>query len=227
MLIVIEGVDGSGKQTHTDKIFHKLISEGKKIKKINFPDYNSNSSALVKMYLEGCFGKNPNDVSPYAASSFYAVDRVASYLTSWKDDIQKGKIILADRYTTSNAVHQAGKLKGKERDKYLKWLFDFEYNILGLPAPDLVVFLNMPPQYAAQLINGRKNKANGFSQKDIHETDISYLEKSYNNALYIAKKFNWHIVDCICNGHIRPIDEINNEIYKLIKESITFGLYTG
>lgn len=226
MLIVFEGVDGSGKQTHSQMICERLEKEGKRVKRINFPDYKSDSSALVKMYLAGSFGQHPNDISPYAASSFYAVDRVASYLTDWKADLQGGKIIVADRYTTSNAVHQAGKLKEDERDKFLNWLFDFEYNILGLPSPDLVVFLDMPPEYSVSLIGSRCNKANGLREKDIHEKDISYLGEAYNNALYVAKKCGWHIIDCVFKGQIRTIKDINNDIYNLIKEICKLEFYT-
>lgn len=216
MLIVIEGVDGSGKQTHTDKIYSRLTQNGKSVKKIHFPDYDSDTSALVKMYLNGQFGQNPDDVSPYVASSFYAVDRIASYLMSWKKEYETGDIILADRYTTSNAVHQAGKLGKDERDSYLDWLFDFEYNVLGLPNPDLVVFLDMPPQYGLELIRNRDNKITGENEKDIHEKDVSHLSKSYQNALCVAQKYGWSIVKCVSDGKIRSIDEINDEIFNLI-----------
>ncbi|MCK9479916.1 MAG: thymidylate kinase [Firmicutes bacterium] len=226
MLIVFEGVDGSGKQTHAELIYKRLAGEGKKIKRISFPDYKSDSSALVKMYLSGAFGQRPNDVNPYAASSFYAVDRIASYLANWKADLQGGKMILADRYTTSNAVHQAGKLIGEKRDKYLDWLFDFEYNLLGLPNPDLVIFLSMPPKHSAGLISKRCNKANGESEKDIHEKDFSYLNRAYNNALYVAKRFNWSIVNCVEENSIRTIEDINNDIYNLIKETCKFEFHT-
>lgn len=217
MLIVIEGVDGSGKQTHTEKIFKRLADEGQKVKQIHFPNYQSDTSALVKMYLSGQFGGNPNDVNPYVASSFYAVDRIATYLLDREKFFERDGIIISDRYTTSNAVHQAGKLCGNERDAYLDWLFDFEYNILGLPSPDLVVFLDMPPKHAKRLIKNRCNKINGCAGKDIHETDTAHLEGAYENALYVAKKYGWSIVNCVSNGEVRSIDSINDEIYRLIK----------
>ncbi|NLB80374.1 MAG: thymidylate kinase [Clostridiaceae bacterium] len=226
MLIVLEGLDGSGKQTHTDKICKRLEGEGYKYNKLHFPDYDSDSSALVKMYLAGAFGGNPNDVNPYVASSFYAVDRIASYLSNRKWQLPDGHIVIADRYTTSNAVHQAGKLQGVERDKYLEWLFDFEYNLLGLPSPDLVLFLNMPPRYSASFISNRSNKSNGCNQKDIHENDAVYLECAYNNALYVAEKCGWCIIDCVHNGNVRKIDDINNDIYDKIKEKCNVELFT-
>ncbi len=217
MLIVIEGLDGSGKQTHTEKISKRLAQDGYNVKKIHFPNYESNSSALVKMYLAGDFGENANLINPYAASSFYAVDRIASYLLNWKDALKDGAVVISDRYTTSNAIHQAGKLAFEERDAYLDWLFDFEYNKLGLPAPDLVLFLNMPPNYSAKLIAKRCNKSNGGAEKDIHEKDAVYLECAYANALCIAKRCGWNIVDCVYGGKVRSIGEINDDIYNLIK----------
>lgn len=216
MLIVIEGIDGSGKQTQTDKIYGRLCAEGKKVRKIRFPDYDSDSSALVKMYLGGAFGSKPEDVSPYVASSFYAVDRIASYLRDWKTDYNEGSIIIADRYTTSNAVHQAGKLDEDKRSDYLNWLFDFEYNILGLPKPDKVIFLDMPPQFGAMLISGRDNKITNGSEKDIHEKDSKHMIHSYNNALWVAKKYGWKIVGCVQDEKLRPVEDINDEIYKII-----------
>lgn len=221
MLIVIEGVDGSGKQTHTDKIYKRLMQEGKNVKEIHFPDYNSETSALVKMYLGGSFGEKAEDVSPYVASSFYAVDRIASYIMNWKNEYQSGQVILADRYTTSNAIHQACKLSDGEQGKYLDWLFDFEYNILGLPKPDLVIFLDMPPQYGLELIRKRDNKITGQQEKDIHEKDTAHLNNSYKTALFVAKRYGWNVIRCVDDGKIRPVDEINDEIYNLIKGDIT------
>jgi len=219
MLIVIEGVDGSGKQTHTELLFNKL-SLNKNVLKIQFPDYNSSSSALVKMYLAGEFGTKPEDVNPYVASSFYAVDRAASYLKNWKSSLEKGTIILADRYTTSNAIHQASKLKGEEQESFLNWLFDYEYNLLKLPKPNLVLFLDMPPEYGLNLIKSRENKFTGEQAKDIHEKDEAYLNTSYLTALKVANKYGWQIVKCVKNGKIRSIEEINNDVYDLVVKCI-------
>lgn len=216
MLIVIEGVDGSGKQTQSELLQKRLIESGKKVRKIAFPNYDGETSALVKMYLAGKFGENANDVNPYAASIFYAADRIGTFLSDWKKDYNEDTVILCDRYTTSNGVHQACKLQGKERDKYLDWLFDFEYNLLGLPKPDKVIFLNMHPDYSKQLTKDRANKITGQMEQDIHESDREYILSSYNSALYTANKCGWCVIDCVKDGKIRTIEDINDEIYEMV-----------
>ena len=165
-LIIIDGSDGSGKATQSLKLFQRLQEEGYKVKKVEFPDYNSDSSALIKMYLNGSFGSDPNDVNPYVASSFYAVDRYASYVTKWKQFYEEGGIILSDRYTTSNMVHQAAKIEDQvEKDKYLNWLWDYEFNLFGLPIPDAVVFLDVPAEYSRKLMEERLNKFTGTEKR--------------------------------------------------------------
>ena len=215
MLVVIEGVDGSGKQTQT-QLLHDRLKDNFKIRRLTFPDYNSDTSALVKMYLGGEFGNKPESVNAYASSSFYAVDRIGGYLKDWHEDYERGDFILCDRYTTSNAVHQAGKLSGKDRDDYLDWLFDYEYRLLGLPKPDLVFFLDVPPEVSRELMKNRNNKITGESEKDIHESNADYITKSYENALYVAKKCGWIVIDCVKNGKLRSIEDINDEIYNLV-----------
>ena len=215
MLVVIEGVDGSGKQTQT-QLIHDRLRDNFKIRRLTFPDYNSDTSALVKMYLGGEFGNKPESVNAYASSSFYAVDRIGGYLKDWHEDYERGDFILCDRYTTSNAVHQAGKLSGKERDDYLDWLFDYEYRLLGLPKPDLVFFLDVPPEVSRELMKNRNNKITGESEKDIHESNADYITKSYENALYVAKKCGWNVIECVKNGKLRSIEDINDEIYNLV-----------
>ena len=215
MLVVIEGVDGSGKQTQT-QLLHDRLKDNFKIRRLTFPDYNSDTSALVKMYLGGEFGNKPESVNAYASSSFYAVDRIGGYLKDWHEDYERGDFILCDRYTTSNAVHQAGKLSGKERDDYLDWLFDYEYKLLGLPKPDLVFFLDVPPEVSRELMKNRNNKITGESEKDIHESNADYITKSYENALYVAKKCGWNVIECVKNGKLRSIEDINDEIYNLV-----------
>ena len=215
MLVVIEGVDGSGKQTQT-QLLHDRLKDNFKIRRLTFPDYNSDTSALVKMYLGGEFGNKPESVNAYASSSFYAVDRIGCYLKDWHEDYERGDFILCDRYTTSNAVHQAGKLSGKERDDYLDWLFDYEYRLLGLPKPDLVFFLDVPPEVSRELMKNRNNKITGESEKDIHESNADYITKSYENALYVAKKCGWNVIECVKNGKLRSIEDINDEIYNLV-----------
>lgn len=215
MLVVIEGVDGSGKQTQT-QLLHDRLKDNFKIRRLTFPDYNSDTSALVKMYLGGEFGNKPESVNAYASSSFYAVDRIGGYLKDWHEDYERGDFILCDRYTTSNAVHQAGKLSGEERDDYLDWLFDYEYRLLGLPKPDLVFFLDVPPEVSRELMKNRNNKITGESEKDIHESNADYITKSYENALYVAKKCGWNVIECVKNGKLRSIEDINDEIYNLV-----------
>lgn len=221
-LIAIDGVDASGKQTHTELLSKKLINEGYNVKLITFPDYNSDSSALVKMYLSGRFGERPEDVNAYAASSFFAADRFASYRMDWKKDYeQENTIIIADRYTSSNMIHQASKIEDKnEVDRFLSWLYELEFKIYELPEPDITFFLDMPVKYGQMLMQNRENKFDFSSQKDIHERNSEYLQKSYDNAVYVAKKLSWEHIMCVENDGIRTIEEINNEIFKKVKEII-------
>lgn len=220
-LIIIEsGSDASGKATQSERLYERLISEGKKCMKITFPDYKSDSSALVKMYLNGDFGKNPNDVSPYVSSTFYAADRYASYKTKWGEFYNSGGIIISDRYTTSNMVHQAAKIDSPEKEKFLEWLYDLEFNIYGIPTPDEVIFLDVEPEVSQKLMKNRMNKFTGEEDKDIHESNKEYLINSYNNSLYVADKYNWEIVKCCNSGKLRSIEDINNEIYDKIKNYI-------
>lgn len=212
MLIVFEGVDASGKQTQCEACYNYLKEKGYDVEKISFPDYESPSSALVKMYLGGEFGDNANEISPYAASSFYAVDRYASFKTKWGKFLEEGKIILADRYVTSNMIHQAAKLENvNDKDAFLNWIYDFEYEKLSLPKPDVVLFLDMPPAFARELMANRANKITNEAEKDIHEKDFSHLEKAYNNAKYVADKFNFKTIKC-AEDVVKPIEKITEEI---------------
>lgn len=220
-LIIIEsGSDASGKATQSNRLYERLINEGKQCMKITFPDYNSDSSALVKMYLNGDFGKDPNDVNPYVSSTFYAVDRYASYKTKWGEFYNNGGIIISDRYTTSNMVHQAAKMDEEEKEKFLNWLWDLEFNLYGIPVPDEVIFLDVDPMVSQELMKNRLNKITGEEQKDIHESNKEYLVKSYNNSLKIAEKYNWNKVICTEERSLRTIDDIHEEIYKKVKNII-------
>ena len=172
-LIVIEGLDGSGKSTQLELLKDSLKAESIPFKAISFPDYESDSSALVKMYLAGKFGDKPSDVNPFAASLFYCVDRYASYKTKWEDDYKSDKVIVAGRYTTSNAIHQTSKLSEEEWKPFLDWLYDIEYEKVGIPKPDLVIFLDMPVEVSQKLLSGRYH--GDESSKDIHEKDVEYL----------------------------------------------------
>lgn len=218
-LFIIEGLDGSGKETQTKKLYERLQQEGYKIKKVEFPNYKSDSSALVKMYLNGEFGKNADDVNAYISSTFYAVDRYASYKTEWEDFYQEGGIILADRYTSSNMIHQASKIDDqKERQEFLDWLEALEFDMYCIPRPDKVIFINMPPSYSSMLMAKRDNKITGEAKKDIHESDLGYLTKSYTSAMEIAKVYKWPIIDCVEENKLLSIDTIHDKIYQEIKK---------
>ncbi len=215
MLIVFEGVDASGKATQSERVFEYLKTKYN-TRKISFPDYDSPSSALVKMYLAGEFGEKPEDVSPYAASAFYAVDRYASFKKDWGDFLLSGGILVADRYVTSNMIHQAAKIENTDKkDSFLSWVYDFEYEKLGLPKPDKVIFLDMPPRFARELMRERANKITGDKEKDIHEKSAGHLEKAYENAVYVAEKFGWERIRC-ANDTVRGIEEITDEITERI-----------
>lgn len=217
-LIIIEAGDGSGKATQTAKLTERLAAAGYKVRSVAYPNYQSDSSALVKMYLNGEFGSDPNAVNPYAASAFYTVDRYASYKKDWEDFYLSGGIVIADRYTTSNMVHQAAKIVDPAaRSQYLDWLWDFEFNKCGLPVPDCVIFLNMPPVYSQQLLRDRPGK-HGESEQDIHERNQKYLAECYTNACGIAERYQWQQVNCIDQDRLKTIDEVHNEIYELVKK---------
>ena len=220
-LFVIDGTDGSGKQKQFNKLQERLKEDGVDFRVVSFPNYDSASSGLVKMYLSGEFGENAKDVSPYIASTFYAGDRYATYITEYKDYYEKGGIILADRYTTANMVHQAGKIQDKEeREKFLNWLWDFEFNLYRLPIPTGVFFLNMPVEKSLELIKDRENKFTHTEKKDIHERDKNHLIDAYNAACYVSKKYNWYEVKCVKEDKIRTIEDIHEEIYNEIKKHI-------
>ncbi len=218
-LFIIEGLDGSGKETQTKKLYQRLKGEHINIRKVEYPNYKSDSSALVKMYLNGDFGKNVEDVNAYISSTFYAVDRYASYKTEWEDFYINGGIVLADRYTSSNMIHQASKIKDKkEQERFLHWLEDLEFDIYGLPRPTRVIFLNMPPEYSKQLMENRDNKITGKSKKDIHESNYDYLKRSYNNAMDVVIANNWEVINCVEDGKILAIEQIHEKIYLSVKK---------
>lgn len=220
-LIVIEGVDSSGKQTQTEKLYNELKNRGYDVMTVAFPNYKSKSSELVKMYLGGEFGDDPEAVNPYTASAFFAVDRVASYKLEWQNELKKNKIIIADRYTTSNMIHQASKIDDiDEKNKFLDWVYDFEYNKLGLPEPDVVVFLDMPVKYAKILMASRPNKIDNSMVLDIHEGNEEYLNHSYNNAVHVCEKYNWLRIKCVDGERIKSIDEIAKEIINAVEQLI-------
>ena len=216
-LIVIDGLDGSGKSTQSDLVAQALRQQGKKVSQISFPDYQQPSSSLVKMYLSGVFSENPDDVNAYAAGSFYAVDRYASYKQFWEKDYREGSLILATRYATSNAIHQMGKLPRSEWENYLKWIEDFEYHKLGLPVPDLVIFLDMNRAVADRLLSQRYQ--GDESRKDIHEKNMAYLQHCRDTAGFAGRYWHWKKVDCDDGSMPLPLEQITAKILELIAKA--------
>ncbi len=218
-LIVFEGTDGSGKSTQFRLLCQRLSAEGRPFQKLVFPQYAEPSSALIRMYLGGEFGSHPSDVNPYAASTFYAVDRYAAWKKVWGEEYHAGGLILSDRYTTSNAVHQGGKLPPEEQPAFFDWLFDFEYRKLGLPQPDLVIYLDMPTEQSVKLLRSRE--AQTHTKGDIHEVDEAYLALCRQTALRAAEHYGWKRVSCVdASGSLRPVEEIQAEIWQEITLSV-------
>ena len=209
-LIVIEGLDGSGKSTQLELLPQNLLKQGIESKTVSFPDYDSDSSALVKMYLGGRFGNRPDDVNAYAASLFYAVDRFASYKTTWGDYYNQNGVIVSGRYTTSNAVHQTSKMPENEWKDFLDWLYDLEYNKVGIPKPDKVIFLDMPIEVSQKLLSGRYK--GDEAKKDIHESDTAYLENCRKAAMFTARYSGWTIIPCAKDGEARSIEDISKDV---------------
>ena len=191
-----------------------LADKGYKVRKLEFPDYANPSSSLVKMYLGGDFGSNPNDVNAYAASSFYAVDRVASFLQFWKTDYEEGTVILSDRYATSNIIYQMSKVEDSQRDEFIEWQNDFEYNKLGIPKPDAVIYLDIEPEVSQKLME--KRYGGDMSKMDLHERNVKFLLDCRKSALYAAEKCNWKVINCCENGEIKSIENIAEEIKEAI-----------
>ena len=215
-LIVIEGTDGSGKSTQFKALMEHLQNDGTTFQCLQFPRYNKESSALIRMYLGGQFGSKPTDVNAYAASAFYAVDRYASYKEDWGNWYESGGVVLSDRYTTSNAVHQASKLTGKEQAQYLDWLYEFEYDKLALPRPDLVIYLDVPTDFTEKMLRGREQATN--TTADIHEKDMAYLATCRETGRAAAIHYGWKVIQCVKDGKMRSIEDIHNEIYAAVKQ---------
>ena len=217
-LLVFEGTDGSGKSTQFQLLTQRLELEQVDFRRLRFPRYDQESSALIRMYLGGQFGSDPNAVNAYAASTFYAVDRMASYLQDWKRDYENGALFLADRYTTSNAVHQGGKMTPEERNTFFSWLYDLEFGKMELPKPDLVILLDMPIELTRQLMRKRESDTN--TQADIHEQDLDYLARCRESALDAARHYGWQVVSCARDGRIRTIEDIHEEVYAIVKQHL-------
>ena len=214
-LIVFEGTDGSGKATQSRLLFERLQREGMDCRKLNFPRYGEKSAALVELYLSGAFGSHPDDVNAYAASTFFSVDRYASYKQDWGGYYEAGGLLIADRYTTSNAVHQASKLPDGERERFLDWLFGFEYGLLGLPEPSLVFYLDVPTELTEQLMREREKATH--TAADIHEADDAYLRACRENARKVAERCGWQRIDCARGGALRSVEDIHEEIYARVR----------
>ena len=215
-LIVIEGTDGSGKSTQFKKLTDRITAEGIEFQKLVFPQYAEPSSALIRMYLGGEFGSDPSDVNAYAASAFYAVDRYASFKKVWGQWYDNGGLILSDRYTTSNAVHQTSKEPEEKQLDFLKWLYEFEYDRLGMPCPDLVIYLDVPTAFTEKLMRSREQQTN--TKADIHEQNMDYLATCREMGRKAAGYYGWHIVNCVKDGQMRSIEDIHEEIYALVKK---------
>ena len=217
-LIVIEGTDGSGKSTQFKKLTERLIAEGTQFQKLVFPQYAEPSSALIRMYLAGEFGSNPSDVNAYAASTFFAVDRYASYKKVWGQWYESGGLVVSDRYTTSNAVHQASKEPPEKQKDFLAWLYALEYDHLGLPRPDLTIYLDVPTDFTEQLMRRREQATN--TQADIHEQDTEYLATCRRTGRAAAEFYGWTVIRCVENGAMRSIEDIHEEIYRHVRNCL-------
>lgn len=211
-LIVIEGTDGSGKSTQFGLLTQRLERENRAFQKLVFPQYSEPSSALIRMYLGGEFGTSPSDVNAYAASAFYSVDRYASYKKVWQEWYQDGGLVVSDRYTTSNAVHQTSKEPPLRQQAFLQWLYDFEYDKLGLPRPDLVIYLDVPTDFTEKLMRRREQATH--THADIHEQDSTYLAACRRAGKAAAEYYGWTVIQCVKDGEMRTIEDIHEEIYR-------------
>ena len=217
-LIAIDGLDASGKMTQTELLKDLLEEKGIPYRYLSFPTYDADYSAHVNMYLKGRFGDDPEIVNPFAASSFFGADRYCSFMLDWKKDYDGGAIILANRYTSANAVHQLSKLDESEFDSFLNWLNDYEYEKLGIPKPDAVVYLCIPPDVSQKMIQHRCDETG--AEKDIHESNKKHLENSYKAAIYSADKLGWIKIDCAENGLLRSRESIHREIVERLRDII-------
>lgn len=215
-LLVIDGLDGSGKATQTGILEHKFLEKGVKFKRVDYPNYSSKSSVLVRSYLNGEISNDVFDVNCYAASSFFACDHYISYLKNWKYNYDLGEIILANRYVSSNAIHQMAKLSEIEWDDFLTWLIDFEFKKLGLPNYDKLIYLDLPPEISRKLIESRNLDLN--QQSDLHEQNLNYLAKCRQAAFYCVKKFNWQLVECFFKNEPLPVEDVSKKVADLVCE---------
>ena len=214
-LVVFEGIDGSGKSTQFDMLCARFDAEGREFRRLRFPRYDQPSSALIKMYLGGEFGDDPDAVNAFAASSFYAVDRIASFIQEWRGYYSDGGLVLTDRYTTSNAIHQGAKMPPGRLEHFFQWLYEFEFSRMGLPAPDFVVYLDIEADQAARRL--KRRQAETATVGDIHEKDMQYLEHCAQTGKQAAAHYDWRTVSCFSGGLERSKEEIHGEIYTILK----------
>ena len=212
-IISIEGTDGAGKHTQQQLLFKDLKEMGYEVFEQSFPNYESDSSAPVKMYLGGEFGASVNCLDAYQASVLYAIDRMCTYKKTLESHYKNGEILLFDRYVQSNFIHHCSKIEDDdEKQEFIAWEEDLEYNLLGIPKPNLIFFIEMPVEKSLELARSRADYKTG-AKKDIHEEDPTHLQKSYDNGLNLAKKLGWTIIHCVDeNGNLKSIDEIHKEI---------------
>lgn len=223
-LIVFEGSDGSGKATQVKRLGERFCQEKIAFREIDFPRYGNPFAEPARLYLEGVLGEEPEAVNPYAASVLYAIDRYASYYQDWGAFYEAGGLILANRYTTSNAVYQASKLPEEQRNEFLHWLFEMEYKRLKLPEPDLVIYLDLPTELSHKMLLERARTSG--SQLDIHERDKKYLEICQENARRIAHDLNWSVLHCDnAKGHVRRMEEIHEEIWQRVNSCLDFASF--
>ncbi|MBP5230159.1 MAG: thymidylate kinase [Clostridia bacterium] len=224
MFIALDGLDGSGKETQTRLLIRELEEAGIPYRYLSFPTYDPEYCAPVSLYLNGRFGEDPDAVNGYAASSFFAVDRVSSFLLDWKKDYDEGKVIVANRYTTANAVHQLSKLPPEQADEFLEWLYDFEFGKLGLPKPDVVLFLCLSPEVSEAMVEKRSRDTG--RKEDIHEKSVRHLENSYRAALYSSFRLGWDRIDCTSpdGTGMRSREDIHREIMNVLRNK--YGLFS-
>ena len=215
-LIVFEGTDGSGKATQSRMLCSYLDAQGIAYRKIDFPRYGNPFAEPANLYLHGALGGKPGDVNAYAASLFFSMDRYASYKQDWGTFYEQGGLVVADRYTTSNAVHQASKLPEEERKAYLDWLFELEYHRLGLPEPDLVIYLDMPTEITERMMRSREDRTG--TQADIHEQDEAYLRQCRANAGEVVKACGWTVIDCAVGDRPRTPENIHHQVVEIVRQ---------
>ncbi len=213
-LIVFEGIDGSGKSTQFRMLCERLTERGAAFERVVFPQYSEPSSALIRMYLAGEFGSDPADVNPYAASAFYAVDRYASFVRVWRKTYESGGLVLADRYTTSNAIHQASKLPAGRRVEFFRWLYEFEFDLMALPKPAAVIYMDVPLETALGQMRSREAKTG--THGDIHETDAAYLALCRECGAQAADYYGWNKIQCVRDGRMRTPEDIHEEVFELV-----------